>query len=64
MGRLEAATLIDCDIDQDGTRLHGLQHVTAHELRRAALGPERSDYRSARFTICLMASRVEKIVRT
>src|SRR5829696_8451891 len=33
MRSLEASPLIDSDIDQDGARLHGLQHVTGDKLR-------------------------------
>jgi hypothetical protein len=32
--RLEAAPLIDRDVDQHGARLHGAQHFARHELRR------------------------------
>ena len=40
MRGLEASPLIDRDIDQDGARLHGLQHVTGDKLRSCGAGDQ------------------------
>ena len=37
-GGLEAATLIDCNVHDHGTRLHRLQHFSGDQLRRARAG--------------------------
>src|SRR3954462_5747973 len=46
VGGLEAATLSDCDIPHDGTRLHGSDHVAGHQLRsRRTRKKDGADYK-------------------